>query len=209
MFDLAKTTGPPAAGNGSSRSIYRRAASPLLVAVFISIFAVLSAAQTTPKTEPEVPYVPTEKRVVDVMLKLAKVKRSDVVYDLGCGDGRIVITAARKYGARGVGIDIDPVRIKEANANARKAGVTDKVRFIEADLFGSDFREATVVALYLLPDINLKLRPILLEQLKPGTRIVSNHFTMGEWKPEKSVNINGRMIHLWTVPADKKIPEAK
>jgi SAM-dependent methyltransferase len=155
--------------------------------------------------KPDVHYVPTPEEVVAEMLKLANVGKNDVVYDLGCGDGRIVITAAQKYGARGVGIDIDPERIKESNENARKAGVTDRVKFLQQDLFTTDFREATVVTLYLLPALNLKLRPKLLSELKPGTRIVSHAFDMGDWKPEKVVNVPGeeheRTVYFWVVPA--------
>ena len=157
------------------------------------------------KKSPDVPYVPTRQKVVDEMLKLAKVSKSDVVYDLGCGDGRIVITAAKDYGASGVGVDIDPERIKEANENAKTAGVTDKVKFIEGDLFEQDFSKATVVTLYLLPAINLKLRPQLLEQLKPGTRIVSHAFDMGDWKPEKTITVEGSTIYFWTVPEKKAV----
>jgi ribosomal protein L11 methylase PrmA len=147
------------------------------------------------------------------MLKLAGVKKSDVVYDLGCGDGRIVIAAAKNYGARGVGIDINPARIAEAKDNARAAGVEKLVRFEENDLFLADFREATVVTLFLLPQINLKLRPKLLQDLKPGTRIVSNTFDMDDWKAEKEATVGGddadyeplsRKLYLWTVPARGK-----
>ena len=156
--------------------------------------------------KPDVHYVPTPEEVVAEMLKLANVGKDDVIYDLGCGDGRIVITAAQKYGARGVGIDIDPERIKESNENARKAGVTDRVKFLQQDLFTTDFREATVVTLYLLPALNLKLRPKLLSELKPGTRIVSHAFDMGDWKPEKVVNVPSdvdqeRTVYFWVVPA--------
>jgi len=153
----------------------------------------------------EVPYVPTPDKVVEEMLRLVNVGKNDVVYDLGCGDGRIVITAALKYGARGVGVDIDPERIKESNENARKAGVADRVKFLQQDLFETNFSEATVVTLYLLPDVNLKLRPKLLSELKPGTRIVSHAFDMGDWKPEKVVKVPGndreRTIYYWVVPA--------
>ncbi len=153
----------------------------------------------------DVPYVPTPTQVVAEMLRLANVTEKDVVYDLGCGDGRIVITAAKQYGARGVGIDIDPERIKESNANAQQAGVADRVKFTTQDLFKTDLSEATVVTLYLLPEINLKLRPKLLQELKPGTRIVSHSFDMGDWKPEKVVKVNDgaieRTIYYWTVPA--------
>jgi SAM-dependent methyltransferase len=147
----------------------------------------------------DVPYVPTPHDVVEQMLKLAGVKKTDVVYDLGCGDGRIVIMAAQKFGARGVGIDIDPERIAEAKQNAEQAGVTDRVKFIQQNLFDADIREATVVTLYLLPSVNLRLRPKLLEQLKPGARIVSHSFDMGDWKPDKEIEYNGRKLYLWVI----------
>jgi SAM-dependent methyltransferase len=147
----------------------------------------------------DVPYVPTPQNVVDEMLELANVKKWDVVYDLGCGDGRIVITAARKYGARGVGVDINPERIEEAEKNAREAGVAGRVNFIENDLFKADIRQATVVMLYLLPDVNLRLRPKLLKELRPGTRIVSHSFSMGEWKADKTIDLEGRTLYLWVV----------
>jgi ribosomal protein L11 methylase PrmA len=130
------------------------------------------------------------------MLKLAQVTRDDIVYDLGCGDGRIVVTAAKEFGARGVGIDIDPDRIREANENAQRNGVTDKVRFIEKDLFEADFSEATVVTLYLLSSVNLRLRP-KLQALKKGTRIVSHQFDMGDWTPIKKETIGSRPVYLW------------
>lgn len=153
-----------------------------------------------PTREPDVVYVPTPPAVVNEMLRLADVKANDVVYDLGSGDGRIVITAAQERGARGVGIDINPQRIQEANANAQKAGVSDRVEFRQADLFQTDFSEATVVTLYLLPELNLKLRPKLLSELKPGTRIVSHAFDMGDWKPEQIVEVDGRTVYYWVVP---------
>jgi len=161
---------------------------------------------TAQQRKPDVHYVPTPEEVVEKMLELAKVGKDDVVYDLGCGDGRIVITAAKKYGARGVGVDIDPERIKESNENARKAGVADRVKFLQQDLFEIDFSEATVVTLYLLPALNVKLRPKLLRDLKPGARIVSHAFDMGDWKPEKVVNVPGdidldRVVYYWVVPA--------
>ncbi len=158
-------------------------------------------AQTPPPTRtPDVIYVPTPPEVVDAMLKVAKVTKDDVVYDLGCGDGRIVVTAAKQFGARGVGIDIDPQRIKEARANVESAGVGDRVQILQADLFESDIHEATVVTLYLLPSLNLKLKPILFKQLKPGTRIVSHAFDMGDWKPEQTLDVNGRTVYYWTIP---------
>ncbi len=149
----------------------------------------------------DVPYVPTPTAVVNAMLTLGNVKKNDVLYDLGSGDGRIVITAAQKFGTRGVGIDIDPQRVKDANQNAQKAGVTDRVEFRQQDLFTTDLRNATIVTLYLLPEINLKLRPRLLSQLKPGTRIVSHAFDMGDWKPQKVVKVGSETIYYWTVPA--------
>jgi SAM-dependent methyltransferase len=149
---------------------------------------------------PDVFYVPTPQPVVDAMLQLAGVTSSDIVYDLGCGDGRIPITAAQRFGARGIGIDIDPKRIAEANENAKAAGVADKVRFLNQDLFTSDFRDATVVTLYLLPSLNEKLMPKLRADLKPGTRVVSHAFDMGStWPPEKRVEVDGKSIYLWTI----------
>jgi ribosomal protein L11 methylase PrmA len=150
--------------------------------------------------------VPTPNDVVDKMLELAKVTSRDVVYDLGCGDGRIVIAAAQKYGVRAVGVDIDPKRIQEANANAKAAKVTDKVKFIEGDLFEADISEATVVTLYLLTRLNEKLKPKLLKDLKPGTRVVSHAFDMGDWKPEQTAQVASSTVYLWRIPAggDKK-----
>ncbi|MBD2214309.1 class I SAM-dependent methyltransferase [Nostoc linckia FACHB-104] len=157
--------------------------------------------QTKPQERPgDVPYVATPQPVVDAMLKVAKVGKNDMLYDLGSGDGRIVITAAKNYGTRGVGIDISPDRIKEANENAQKVGVSDHVRFIQQDLFNTDLSEATVVTLYLLPEVNLKLRPRLFQQLKPGTRIVSHAFDMGDWKPQQTLKVNGKTIYYWVIP---------
>lgn len=150
--------------------------------------------------EPDVIYVPTSEATVIAMLEMADVDSADVVYDLGSGDGRIVITAAKEYGAKGVGIDIDPKRIQESKENAEIANVTDRVEFIQGDLFESDFSEASVVTLYLLSRLNERLRPILLEQLKPGTKIVSHAFRMGDWEPEKTQKVDGNTIYLWTVP---------
>jgi ubiquinone/menaquinone biosynthesis C-methylase UbiE len=152
-----------------------------------------------------VPYVPTPTVVVERMLAMAKVKKGDVVYDLGSGDGRIVITAAEKYGARGVGYDLNPQRIKESNENATKAGVADRVRFVQQDLFEVDLSEATVVTLYLLPDVNLRLRPKLLKELKPGTRVVSHNYGMGDWVADEiaELEVDGKAhyVYAWTVPA--------
>ena len=151
----------------------------------------------------DVPFVPTPEKVVDRMLEIAKVGPNDLVYDLGSGDGRIVIAAAKKHGARGVGIDIDPERIKEARANARSAGVSDRVEFREADLFKTDLSEATVVTLYLLSSVNLQLRPKLLSELKPGTRIVSHDWDMGDWKPLKTEKVGSNTVYYWVVPERK------
>ena len=178
------------------------------VAVFLTI-AALSASTVwagvaqqaqaqAPARVPDVIYVPTPPEVVEAMLRLAKVGPNDVVYDLGSGDGRIVITAAQKHGARVIGFDIDPERIAEANANLAQAGVGDRVKFVQADLFEQDLSEATVITLYLLPSLNMKLRPTLWK-LKPGTRIVSHSFDMGDWQPEATENINGRTVYFWTV----------
>ena len=148
------------------------------------------------------PFVPTPQEVVDRMLELAEVTKDDIVYDLGCGDGRIVITAAKKYGARGVGVDINPQRIAESNANAQKAGVEDLVEFILQDAMTVDVSKATVVTLYLLSSSNLKLRPILTTQLQPGARIVSHAFSMGDWQAEKidtfsDARGSSRTLYLW------------
>jgi ribosomal protein L11 methylase PrmA len=158
--------------------------------------------QAAPRA-PDVIYVPTPQEVVDAMLKVASVTSKDTVYDLGCGDGRIVVTAARVYGAHGVGVDIDPQRVAEANANVKAAGVGDKVRIIEGDLFEVDLTPATVVTLYLLPQLNLKLQPKLFKELKPGTRIVSHAFDMGDWKPEQQLEVDDRKVFFWTIPTKK------
>ena len=177
---------------------------------------VLWATAYSQEPTPEVPYVPTPQEVVVEMLKMAGVNRNDIVYDLGCGDGRIVITAAKVFGARGVGVDNAPSLIRESNENARKAGVTDRVKFIEQDLFETDIREATVVALYLLPELNLKLRPKLLRDLRPGSRIVTHEFDMGDWKPDRTGKapkvklyyhpaipyVKDTYFYYWIVPAN-------
>ena len=176
------------------------------LAMIAAIAAPAAAQNATPGQlrSPDVIFVPTPQEVVDAMLKLAKVTANDVIYDLGSGDGRIPITAAKTYGARGVGIDIDPQRIREANENLKNAGVGDKVKFLNQDLFTTDISQATVVTLYLLPSLNLKLLPKLNKELKPGTRVVSHAFDMGDIKPDQTQNINGRTIYLWTVPIQSK-----
>ena len=165
---------------------------------------VLAAPAAARAQQPDVIYVPTPYEVVDEMLRLANVRKGDVLYDLGSGDGRIPVTAAKKFGIRAVGIDIDPQRIKEATENAKKHGVGKLVTFKQEDLFKTDFKDATVVTLYLLPDLNVKLRPRLLSELKPGTRIVSHQFDMGTWQPERKVELNGRVVYMWTVPPRTK-----
>ena len=180
------------------------AAAPAAALDSSSPYRYLAKAQPRkPAQQPDVIYVPTPHEVVDDMLRLANVGKSDILYDLGSGDGRIAIAAAKKFGIRAVGIDIDPERIREANENARRAGVTHLVEFRQEDLFKADFREASVITLYLLPDLNVKLRPRLLDELKPGTRIVSHQFDMGTWKPEKRLESNGRVVYFWTIPAKK------
>src|SRR5256885_8798149 len=142
------------------------------------------------------------------MLEIARSGKGDVLYAVGSGDARARVTAAKRFGIRAYGIDIDPQRIAEANENARRNGVSQLVQFRQADLFKADFREATVVTLYLLPDLNVKLRPRLLAELKPGTRIVSHQFDMGSWQPERKVELSGRTIYLWTIP-ERKAPPPK
>lgn len=160
--------------------------------------------------QPSVPYVPTPQAVVDRMLAMAKITAGDYLIDLGSGDGRIVVTAARKYGARGFGVDLNPVRIDEANENARRNRVTDKVAFYQRNLFETDLSQATVITMYLLPRVNLQLRPKLLD-LKPGTRLVSHDFDMGDWKADEHVRMDANDkfsgaggdsdVYLWIVPA--------
>ena len=164
--------------------------------------AVVSPAATL---DLDVIFVATDMEVVHAMLEAARVGPGDVVYDLGCGDGRIVITAAQRYGARGVGVDLDPERIAEARETAARAGVTDRVTFLQLDLFATVVSAATVVALYLAPDVNLRLRPKLLGELRPGSRVVSHQFDMGDWLPERSFEVAvagaARRVFLWRVPA--------
>lgn len=151
----------------------------------------------------DVPYLPTPQNVVEEILKLADVKPSDILYDLGSGDGRVVITAAKTYGTRGVGVELDPQRIEDAKENAKKASVTDRVQFLQQDLFQTDISKATVVTIYLLPEVNLKLRPELFRQLKPGTRVVSHEFDMGKWKPQRVVRVQGSPSGEYTLFRDE------
>ena len=164
----------------------------------------LARAQQEPRPSLDVPYVPTPPDVVEKMLELGRVGSKDLLYDLGCGDGRIVVTAAKTRGARGVGIDIDPERIAEARANARDAGVANRVEFRVGDLFKTDFSAATVVTLYLLPQINEKLRPQLWRQLKVGTRVVSHEFDMGDWQAERTELVAHRRVLVWTIKPEHK-----
>ncbi len=189
-----------------------------LISLSLLLFLNISAVQQWPQKTSEVPYVPTPEKVVEEMLKMADVQKDDVLYDLGCGDGRIVITAALTRGCRGVGIDIDPQRIKESRQNAIDAGVEDKVEFLLQDLFETDISKASVVTLYLLSSVNLRLRPILFRDLEPGTRIVSHDFTMDDWKTHKSIEVkietpanenfytesywDRHSIYLWVIPAN-------
>ena len=172
-----------------------------VLALFVCAFLAgsLAYSQKAPKRPPDVYWEPTTDPVVTAMLKLADVKKGDLVYDLGCGDGRIVIAAAKEFGAHGVGVDIDPQRISESNENAKKAGVTSMVQFREDDLFETKISDATVVTLFLWPSLNLKLRPKLLKDLKPGTRIVSHSHDMGDWKAEKEETVEGARLFLWTI----------
>jgi SAM-dependent methyltransferase len=178
-----------------------------LAALFVTVLTIVvcghvarPAGQVQSAQAPDVVYIPTPQVVVDAMLALAEVKPADVVYDLGSGDGRILITAAKKYGARGIGIEIDPALVKKATDNAAAAGVSDRVRFLNQNFFTSDISDATVVTLYLLQSLNERLRPKLVRELKPGTRIVSHVFNMGpEWPPQKTLMVERSPIFLWTI----------
>jgi SAM-dependent methyltransferase len=152
------------------------------------------------EVDSDVPFVESPQPVVDKMLELAGVTEDDVVYDLGSGDGRIPITAARDYGARGVGIEIKPHLVEEARRNAEKAGVADRVTFREGDLFEADISEATVVTIYLLPSVNVRLRPKLFRELEPGTRVVSHDFDMNQWEPDTTWQSDGETVYRWTIP---------
>jgi len=175
----------------------RQAAYSTVLIAGLGISAAL--AQSEPRLD--VIYVPTPQALVDRMLQMAEVKANDFVIDLGCGDGRMVVTAASKYGATGYGVDINPVRVEEANANAKKAGVTDKVSFKIADLFQEDISKASVMTMYLLNEINLRLRPKILSDLKPGSRVVSHAFTMDDWEPDQRDVVENKNIYFWYVPA--------
>ena len=186
-------------------SLHRAARHVIACAAVVGATASVATQRAQESREPDVFYMPTPQRVVDAMLKIAGVTSSDVVYDLGSGDGRIPITAAKVYGARGVGIDIDPERISEANANARAAGLTGKVQFLREDLFKADISAATVVTLFLKPSLNTALLPKLNKELKPGTRVVSHRWEMKdlagrEFLPKEKLLVDGSNVYLWTIP---------
>lgn len=178
----------------------------LLPAIVLLLLSLCAGA-----TEKDVRYEPTPLPIVRAMLELARVGPNDVVYDLGSGDGRIVITAAKEYGARGVGVEIDPALIAESRANASAAGVENRVKFVEGNMFDADVREATVVTLFLHPEPNLRLRPRLITQLKPGSRVVSYIWDMGDWRPDaaQSTGNGGRKIYLWRIPPPPRSTRAE
>jgi precorrin-6B methylase 2 len=191
------------AGAGEDARGQRRFAKLLVAALGVLCVAVLTrdtVIHAQPQRRADVRFLPTPQNVVDAMLDLAHVTSADIVYDLGSGDGRIPITAARRYGARGVGIEIDPALVRLSQENAHKAGVDERVTFVEGDLFKADISQATVVALFLLPGMNIELIPAFRAQLRPGARIVAHHFAMGDvWTPDEARDINGLMIYLWNV----------
>ncbi|MBW3551554.1 MAG: class I SAM-dependent methyltransferase [Proteobacteria bacterium] len=194
---------PPTSANAPAPGfLAANAGAPQAAAIPVTAWTgngVSAPERTAARRTPDVVYVPTPPKVVDAMLQAAEVGKDDVLYDLGSGDGRIPIAAAQRWGTRGIGVDIDPKRIADARRGAKRAGVTDKVTFIEGDLFDTDLSDATVVTLYLLPSLNLRLRPKLL-QLEPGTRIVSHAFDMGDWAPEERIEVDGATVYRWTVP---------
>ena len=178
----------------------------MVLIIFTVSFWGFWATGGTQERAPDIHYVPTPEEVVGQMLQMARVNNNDIVYDLGCGDGRIVITAAKVFGARGVGIDIDPARIKDSNENAQRVGVADKVKFFQQDLFKTDIREATVITLYLLSELNLRLRPKLFNELKPGTRIVSHEFSMDDWKPDSIGTVRDmKLYYNPNIPMQKDV----
>ena len=179
-----------------------------MVAVAVVTFSPPSFAQeeTKPARQLDVWYVPTPHQIVERMLDVAGVRTGDVVYDLGCGDGRMVIAAAKKFATRGVGVDLDPRRIREARANAKAAGVEHLVTFEVGDMFKTDIREATVVMLYLLPELNRRLKPKLLAELRPGARVVSHDFDMGkEWPPDEYVKLGTSGVYFWRIPEKEEV----
>ena len=188
-----------ARAGGSIATRARRIAAAALTSLAALLPA--TAGAQAPAAALDVPYVPTPQHVVERMLEIAAVRPGEQVFDLGCGDGRMVVSAAEKFGARGFGVDLNPQRIEEANANAQRAGVADKVEFRVGDLFETDISQADVLAMYLLSEVNLRLRPKILETMKPGARVVSHAFNMGDWRPDRQETLDGRNIYLWVVPA--------
>jgi len=184
------------------RDMLRGAGAWMLGGTVTSALLLARAAHARSENAPplDVPYVPTPMPVVEAMLDMARVGKDDTLYDLGCGDGRIVVRAAARFGCRGVGVDLNPERVTEARAHAAASQVTGLTRFEVGDVFEFDFSAATVVTMYLLPSVNLKLRPRLLKELKPGTRIVSHDFDMGDWAPEATRDVGRSRVLLWTVP---------
>jgi tRNA G37 N-methylase Trm5 len=177
-----------------------------LLALMLAVANCATAQTQQPAKAPDVPFVPTDETIVTEMLKVANVKKGDVLYDLGSGDGRIVIAAAKRFGTRGTGIELVPELVREAQENARQAGVSGLAKFVQGDIFEADFSEATVVTMYLLPAVNMQLRPKLLA-LKPGTRIVSHNYDLGDWKPEKTIRVvlddGEHFVFFWVVPPRK------
>jgi trans-aconitate methyltransferase len=190
--------------NEQAFTLSRRAALTGAVA-FIAAPAIVGRAyaQAEPVPRLDVPFVPTPQQVVDKMLELAKIQKGDFLIDLGSGDGRIPVTAAQRFGVKALGVDINPQRIKEANERAQEAKVTGLVEFRQEDLFQTDISQANVLTMYLLPSVNLKLRPKILSDMRPGSRVVSHAFDMGDWAPEQKVTVDGRTVYLWTVPPRK------
>lgn len=186
------------------RILHRRLVPARYLAVFAfagAVAAIAPSGELRGREGLDVPYVPTPEAVVDKMLEVGEVDKDDFLIDLGSGDGRIPITAAKRFGTRGMGVDLDPVRIAEAKANAQAAHVTDKVEFIERDLFQTDISKATVLTMYLLSSVNRKLRPRILQELKPGTRVVSHSFDMDDWEPDQHEKVDYKSVYLWIVPA--------
>jgi len=176
------------------------------IASILTLFTMsIASAQTEGRQTSDIPYVPTPQFVVDAMLTLASLRATDVLVDLGSGDGRIVITAAKQFGARATGVELDHALIVESRANADREHVSAKTEFVEGDLFRQDLHSATVVTLFLLPSVNLRMRPKLLKELAPGSRIVSHRFDMGDWRPDKTLAVDGETIYLWIVPQPAKL----
>ena len=187
----------------------RQALGSMVLALALALAGTPAAAQQQIEKEfvpqvgqagKDVIWVPTPPELVEKMLQMASITPKDFVIDLGSGDGRIAVAAAKKFGARSMGVEYNPDMVALSNREAQRQGVADKVKFVKADIFETDFSQATIITMYLLPDLNLKLRPKILGQ-KPGTRVVSHHFNMGEWQPDETANIDNRLAHLWIVPA--------